>query len=648
MFRHTLPGQPALAGKGFSIQQEAGIDMAQTAAAPRPLTVAAGKRDASGPGNSVSVDRQSEGLARPARAAKPTPAESGSSGYLDADHHLHAALASMTFGISPISLLEAWQDWMLHLAASPGKQQEIRAKAFENLVRFLDFVARCTLQEKSGEPCISPLPQDRRFAHPGWMEFPFNQLHQSFLLAQQWWHNATVGIPGVTPQHERMVEFFSRQFLDVFSPSNFAISNPEVVTKTIKDGGVNFVRGMEHMLDDAQRQFLGRPPFGTEAFRPGTNVAVTPGKVIFRNALMELIQYIPATDKVRPEPILIVPAWIMKYYILDLSPENSLIRFLVNQGYTVFCISWVNPGNEHRNVSLDDYRKLGFMAALDAVSGITGAMSIHGVGYCLGGTLLSIAAAAMARDGDSRLASLSLFATQLDFSEPGELGLFINDSQVSFLEDIMWKEGVLDQRRMAGAFQMLRSQDLVWSRMIREYLMGERAPTSDLMAWNADTTRMPFVMQSQYLRRLFLGNDLAQGRFEVEGGAVHVEDITVPVFALGTVADHVAPWRSVFKVTRMFESDVTFVLTSGGHNAGVISEPGNKRRSFQALDLKHGSAHPNPDSWSAEAGKVSGSWWPVWTDWLKERSGPKTALRPAESRSYPPLCAAPGTYVHQR
>jgi polyhydroxyalkanoate synthase subunit PhaC len=596
----------------------------------------------------------SAGECRPAqlplieRGPNSPAAGGGGSGFHDADRQFHAALASMTMGFSPISLLESWQDWALHLAAAPGKHQEMQAKAFEKLIRFVDFMTTCALNGKEGEQCVSPLPQDRRFTHPDWKKFPFNQLHQSFLLTQQWWHNATVGIPGVTPQHERMVEFFSRQFLDIFSPSNFAATNPEVIAKTINEGGGNFFRGMENMLDDLLRHSRGAPPFGADAFEAGINVAVTPGNVIFRNDLMELIQYSPSTERVRPEPVLIIPAWIMKYYILDLSPENSLIRFLVGQGFTVFCLSWINPGSAQRNVSLDDYRVLGVMAALEAVRDVTGAEKIHGLGYCLGGTLLSIAAAAMARDGDGRLASLSLFAAQLDFSEPGELGLFINDSQISFLEDIMWKDGFLDQRRMAGAFQMLRSQDLVWSRMIREYLLGERPPMTDLMAWNADATRMPSLMQSQYLRGLFLGNDLAQGRFDVGGSPVHTEDIGAPVFALGTVTDHVAPWRSVFKVTRMFESDVTFVLTSGGHNAGVVSEPGNKKRTFQALDLKHGSAHPNPDSWAANAEKIQGSWWPAWTRWLARHSGPQTALPPAESKNFPPLCSAPGEYVHQK
>ncbi len=367
--------------------------------------------------------------------------------------------------------------------------------------------------------------------------------------------------------------------------------------------------------------------------------------MVFRNELIELIQYAPATGKVAAEPVLIVPAWIMKYYILDLSPENSLVRYLVGQGFTVFCISWRNPGREQRDVSLDDYRRLGVMAALDAVDGICGGEQIHAVGYCLGGTLLSIAASAMARDGDRRLKTVSLFAAQVDFEEPGELGLFIDESQVSLLEDLMWEEGYLDQRQMAGAFQMLRSNDLVWSRMVHEYMMGERQPMNDLMAWNADATRMPYRMHSEYLRKLYLGNDLSQGRFRVDGRPVHVEDISAPVFAVGTVTDHVAPWRSVFKLTYLFDTDVDFVLTSGGHNAGIVSEPGHRHRSYRRLEYRLGGPHADPDGWAESAPQIEGSWWPAWTDWLRGHSGRKVEARKPGSKIFPPICAAPGTYV---
>jgi polyhydroxyalkanoate synthase len=568
----------------------------------------------------------------------------------DVDRLFHAWLASLTFGISPISLLQAWQDWLLHLAASPGKQREISTKAIEKVVRLQDFLTLCALGRGVAAPVISPLPQDRRFRHESWQFFPYNVAQQSFLLAQQWWHNATTGLPGVTRKHERLVEFYSRQFLDMASPSNFPAFNPEVIARTAREGGANFARGFQNMVDDLLRLTDGRPPAGVENFRPGIEVAVTPGEVIFRNELIELIRYKPATETVKAEPILIVPAWIMKYYILDLSPGNSLIRYLVEGGFTVFCVSWRNPGREQSDLSFDDYRRLGVAAALDIVERSTGSDRIHGVGYCLGGTLLAIAASAMARDGDHRLASLSLFAAQVDFEEPGELGLFVDESQVALLEDVMWMEGTLDQRRMAGAFQMLRSQDLVWSRMVREYLMGDRAPMVDLMAWNADATRMPFRMHSEYLRQLYLDNDLVEGRFRVGGRPVHVEDIRAPVFAVGTVTDHVAPWRSVFKLSYLLDTDLDFVLTSGGHNAGIVSEPGHPRRSYRRLSYRPEDPHPDADDWANAAAETVGSWWPAWVEWLRSHSAGDVPAGRTEggAGALPSICPAPGTYVLER
>lgn len=584
--------------------------------------------------------------AEPAPRELPAIAAATSSGevFRDVDRLFHAWMAAGTFGISPISLFQAWQDWFLHLAISPGKQREIQIKAIEKTVRLQRLLAARALRPR---PCISPLPQDRRFAHPSWQSFPYNAVYQSFLLSQQWWHNATTGLPGVTRKHEQLVEFYSRQMLDMVSPSNLPALNPEVIDKTLSEGGLNLLRGMQNLIDDLVRLVEGTRPPDTERFRPGIEVASTPGDVVFRNELIELIRYRPMTEAVKPEPILIVPAWIMKYYILDLSPENSLVRYLVAEGFTVFCISWRNPGREQSDLGLDDYRRLGVMAALDVVERSTGSSRIHGVGYCLGGTLLSIASSAMARDGDTRLASLSLFAALVDFDEPGELGLFIDESQIALLEDVMWVEGTLDQCRMAGAFQMLRSQDLLWSRMVREYLLGERTPTSGLMAWNADATRMPARMHSQYLRRLYLGNDLAQGRFDVGGHPVSVEDLDVPVFAVGTETDHVAPWRSVFKLTHLLDTDLMFVLTSGGHNAGIVSEPGHARRSYRLLDHRRGSHHPDPDCWAADALRVDGSWWPAWVRWLRDHSGRDVpaSRRHCEINS---LYPAPGVYVLQQ
>ena len=415
------------------------------------------------------------------------------------DRSTHAALAQATGGLSPSALMGAFLDWGAHLATSPGKQVQLGHKAAKKGLRLMTYAARCAPGTEPAQPCIEPLAQDKRFRGEAWQSWPYNIIHQSFLLNQQWWHNATTGVRGVTAQHERVVEFATRQMLDVFSPSNFILTNPEVLEKTRQEGGMNLVRGAQNAIEDWERAISARKPVGVENFKVGENVATTPGKVVFRNRLIELIQYEPAGGPVRPEPILIVPAWIMKYYILDLSPENSLVRYLTGQGFTVFMVSWQNPGPEDRDLSMEDYRQRGVMDALDAIEAIVPGRKIHGTGYCLGGTLLAIAAAAMARDGDDRLASLTFLAAQVDFTEAGELTLFINESQLAFLEDMMWEQGFLDTRQMAGAFQLLRSNDLVWSRIEREYLMGERAPMNDLMAWNADQTRMPYRMHSEYL-----------------------------------------------------------------------------------------------------------------------------------------------------
>ncbi|MGI9386583.1 MAG: PHA/PHB synthase family protein, partial [Methyloligellaceae bacterium] len=368
---------------------------------------------------------------------------------------------------------------------SPGKQFQLVEKAAKKSARLAHYAAQCASQRDTVPDCIEPLPQDRRFRDEAWRQWPFNVMYQAFLLNQQWWHNATTGIHGVTKQHENVMEFATRQVLDVFSPSNFLMTNPEVLQKTAKEGGMNLARGLQNFWEDLERVASGQKPVGTEDYAVGENLALTPGKVVYRNRLIELIQYAPATKQVRPEPILIVPAWIMKYYILDLAPGRSLVEYLTQQGFTVFIISWTNPGPADRDLGMDDYRTLGVMSALDAVQSVTGCEQAHGVGYCLGGTLLTIAAAAMARDGDERLATVSLLAAQADFTEAGELTLFINESEVAFLEDMMWEQGFLDAKQMAGAFQMLRSNDLIWSRMEHDYLIGERRPMTDLMAWNA-------------------------------------------------------------------------------------------------------------------------------------------------------------------
>ena len=563
------------------------------------------------------------------------------------DQAVHATLARLTGGLSPAALADAWFDWGIHIAFSPGKQAALAVKATRKNMRLGQFAFRSLTKGETAEPCIVPLPQDRRFSDPAWHSWPFNFVYQSFLLGQQWWHNATTGVPGVAKADEAIVEFSARQMLDAVSPSNSPLSNPVVLRETLVSGGANLVLGALNAVEDARRALGGLKPAGAEAYEVGRDVAVTRGEVVYRNRLIELIQYTPTTEAVHPEPVLIVPAWIMKYYILDLSPPNSLVRHLVGRGFTVFMISWRNPGPNDRDLSFDDYRRLGVMAALDAVSATVPGARIHTAGYCLGGTLAAIAAATMARDGDDRLASLTLFAAQVDFTEAGELTLFINESQISFLESLMRSEGVLEARQMAGAFQLLRSNDLIWSRVVNSYLLGRREPMSDLMAWNADATRMPARMQAEYLRSLFLDNDLAEGRFRVEGRPVALSDIRVPVFAAGTERDHVAPWRSVFKLTLLGDTDVTFLLTSGGHNAGIVSEPGCTDRHYRIYTKAEAGPYVDPDRWLQVARPGSGSWWPEWTGWLSARSGEHIPPPQSGLPGSPPLGPAPGTYVRE-
>ncbi len=584
-------------------------------------------------------------------AGKSTPAEGPEPGAGFAEHldrFVHASIARSTGGLSPAAIAEAWADWAVHLAIAPGKQALLAQKALRKSRRLAEFLQRTALSGGDAECCISPLPQDRRFDGAAWQKWPFNLYYQTFLLNQQWWHNATTDVRGVTPQHEAVVNFASRQMLDLWSPSNLPFTNPEVMGATLRQGGQNLVRGFQNFLEDWDRRINGKPGRGLDDFRVGETLATSPGSVILRNDLIELIQYAPTTDKVRPEPILIVPAWIMKYYILDLERENSLVRYLTDQGFTVFMVSWKNPDESDRDLSLDDYRTMGVMAALDAIGKVT-PEKVHGVGYCLGGTLLAIAAAAMARDGDERFHDLAFLAAQTDFSEAGELMLFINESQVTFLEDMMWEQGYLDTRQMAGAFQLLRSNDLIWSRMLHDYLMGGRPRSNALMAWNADATRMPARMHSQYLRNLFLNNDLSEGRYEVGGRPVALGDIRAPIFAVGTEWDHVAPWRSVYKLHLYADTDVTFLLTNGGHNAGIVSEPGHAGRHYRIATKPTDGLYVDPETWLEQNAPQDGSWWPAFADWLHARSGEMTT--PPEMGNTAaglfPICEAPGQYVLQ-
>lgn len=563
-----------------------------------------------------------------------------------ADRILHAAMARLSGGFSPMGIAEAWFDWAVHLAASPGRMAEIAQAGVTEAAH----VAETALETAAGRGACNPfarsLPHDKRFRHESWRQFPFAIYAESFLAAERWWDEATRGIHGATKHHLDLLHFVGRQALDMAAPSNFPLTNPEVLKKTLDTKGRNILQGAQYLFDDVQRTLHRQKPVGVEAFEPGETVALTPGEVVLRNHLAEVIQYRPTTDKVRAEPILIVPAWIMKYYILDLSPQNSLIRHLVNEGFTVFVLSWRNPTGLDHNTGFDDYRSGGVMPAIETALARTGAGKLHGVGYCIGGTLLAVTAAAMARDGDDRLQSLTLLAAQTDFSEAGELKIFVDESQLAILDDMMWEQGALEASQMAGTFHLLRSKDLIWSRLIRHYLLGEREKMTDVAAWSADATRMPGRMHSEYLRAFYLKNDLAEGRLEVDGETVSLHDIHVPMFAVATEWDHVAPWRSVYKLHQLTDSPITFALTNGGHNQGIVSPPTRADRHFRIAATAANDPHVDPDHWFRNAAYHEGSWWTAWFEWLGAHSG-RFIDPPAQGRrEFPGLGPAPGTYVH--
>ena len=567
------------------------------------------------------------------------PPRGAISNYSTFDRALRALQARFTQGISPEVVTESWSDWLTHLARAPGRQTELAIEAWITLLRFALWLPGAAL----GTDAAS-FAGNHRFADPAWARWPFNAMARAYLTAEDWWFEAARDVPGQTVRDEKEVHFLLQQIGDLLSPSNIPWLNPVIVTRTMEQGGLNLVRGFQYWMEDVDRALAGAPPAGAEAFKIGRDVAVTPGKVVYRNDLMELIQYAPQTETVHAEPILIVPAWIMKYYILDLSPENSLVRWLVERGHSVFMISWKNPDAGDRNFGLDDYRRSGVMAALQVILGILPNRKVHACGYCLGGTILAIAAATMARDHDNRLASVTLLAAQTDFTEAGDLMLFLDERQIYLLEDLMWDQGYLSTRQMSGAFQALRSNDLIWSRLIRNYLLGERDKMTDLTAWNADQTRMPARMHSEYLRGLFLENRLTAGRYAVDGKVIALQDIKAPIFALATLKDHIAPWRSVYKLTLFTETDLTFVLTSGGHNVGIVNPPEQTIGSFQIQTRETGSPYIDPDSWATQAPHREGSWWPAWEEWLSEIGSPERIAPP--TMGAPALADAPGTYVH--
>lgn len=602
------------------------------------------------------------------------PAEPPLSAAQALDAAVHSQLAQASMGLSPIALALAYADWAMHLAAAPGRQTLLAQRAVEMALNTLGKTVQAGAG--SGEHADAA-EKDHRFADPGWRQWPFNVLRDGFKAQDAWWHEAAQ-VSGMAPHNAHMLSFFTRQWLDALSPSNGALTNPEVLRTAEESAGQSWLKGYQAFMQDAAalqhaRRHADASPLQPLEYAVGKDVALTPGKVVMRNRLIELIQYAPSTGEVYPEPLLIVPSCIMKYYILDLSPHNSMVRYLVSQGHTVFILSWRNPDAGDRDLGMQDYVQTGVMEALAAVKAQTGAARVHALGYCLGGTFLSIVAALLGRHAATRpsdasadgcapkrrredtvrldnlpeLATVTLLAAMTDFSEPGEMGVFIDDDQLQTLREDMARRGYLTGKQMAGSFQFLNSRDLVWSRNTRRYLLGQDEVGNDMMSWNADLTRLPERMHSEYLSSLFLNNALATGRYRVGSlGGVALSDLQMPMLVVGTERDHVSPWRSVYKIHRLTDTATTFILAAGGHNAGIVSEPGHPHRSYQMDHMEAGHGWVDPDEWLARAPMHEGSWWPAMHDWLRGHSG--KPVRAAPINPAHGVCDAPGDYVMVR
>jgi polyhydroxyalkanoate synthase len=504
-----------------------------------------------------------------------------------------------------------------------------------------------TMQRLNGEPTppvAAPEPSDKRFADPEWRTNPyFDFLAQAYMMTTRWAGDLVNRADEIDSHTRDKAHFYLRQIAGALSPSNFVATNPELMRTTLAESGENLVRGMHMMAEDlaAGRGNLRIRQTDASKFVLGRNMAATPGKVVFRNALMELIQYAPTTAEVYRRPLLIVPPWINKFYVLDLNPEKSFVRWAVAQGLTVFVISWVNPDERHARMGFDAYMREGVFAALDAIEQATGERESAAVGYCVGGTLLSVALAYMAEVGDARISSATLFATQVDFADAGDLKVFVDCERLKAIEERMAEKGYLEGSEMAGAFNMLRPNDLIWSFFVNNYLKGKEPAPFDLLVWNADATRMPAANHSFYLRNCYLENNLTQGRMVVEGKTLDLGKVTIPIYELATREDHIAPARSVFVGAQHFGGPVRYVMAGSGHIAGVVNPPAKPKYQYWTGGPPTGEF----SAWVAAARENPGSWWPDWAAWLADQAPDKVPARQPGGGRLAPLGDAPGEYV---
>jgi polyhydroxyalkanoate synthase len=547
--------------------------------------------------------------------------------------------------VDELGIGKAFIDLTAQMMADPFKLAEMQWKMWRDYTALWQGSVM-KLMGHDAEPVAEPHPADRRFKDDAWQQSClFDYIKQSYLIAARHMHEAVANVEGLDELTTKKVKFFTRQFINALSPTNFVLTNPEVLRTTVESGGQNLVKGLRNLLEDLERgdhKELRIRMADVDAFRLGENVAVSRGKVIYQNELMQLIQYQPATEKVYRQPLLIMPPWINKFYILDLRETSSFIKWSVDQGHTVFVISWVNPDAKLRQKNFEDYLLEGPLAALDAIERATGEKGINAVGYCLGGTLLATALGYLAAKKDKRIVSATFLTTLIDFSEPGELGVFVDEQQVSRLEKKMEERGYLEGSEMANTFNLLRSNDLIWSFVVNNYLLGKDPFPFDLLYWNSDATRMPAKMHSYYLRNMYIKNLLKKpGGITLDGVHIDVTKVKTPSYFLSTVEDHIAPWKTTYAGARLFAGPVKFVLGGSGHIAGVINPPSANKYGYRT----NAKRPDNADFWLKGTKQNEGSWWTDWNEWVADYGGGKVPARIPGRGKLKELEDAPGSYV---
>jgi polyhydroxyalkanoate synthase len=547
----------------------------------------------------------------------------------------------------PLGLGQTFVDFLGHVMRNPGKLVEANFKLWQSYLNLWHHTAQ-RMMGQNPEPLIEPASADKRFKDKDWSENQiFDFIKQSYLLTARWMQETVADVKGLDDHTRKKVEFYTKQFADAMSPSNFVFTNPEVLRTTLQSNGENLVKGLNNLLIDLERGKgqLAIRQTDMEYFEVGRNLALTPAKIVYQNELMQLIQYMPTTEEQYERPLLIFPPWINKYYILDLGEKNSFVKWATSRGYTVFVVSWVNPDAHLAQRTFEDYMRLGIFEALDAVEKATGVKEINTIGYCIGGTLLSATLAYMAAKGDKRITSATFFAAQADFSEAGDLQVFIDDDQLRNMEETMKASGgYLDGAKMATTFNMLRSNDLIWSFVVNNYLLGRDPMRFDLLYWNADTTRMPIAMHMFYLREFYRENNLAKGKLVMAGEKLDLAKVKIPIFLQSSKEDHIAPYKSVYKSTKLFKGPITFMMAGSGHIAGVINHPDAKKYQHWTND----KLPEKVEDWIATATETPGSWWPYWDKWLSKLSGDKVLARVPGDRKLKVIEDAPGTYAKMK